>query len=88
MSCYLKVIDQRCFYIYLHNKLLATGISLYKNPPVNNVLRSLYFGSVSDNVSSLKDKYTYVPCCDVKVHRNIYEIFLKKKNHSNPINEI
>ena len=30
------------FHYYLHNKSLATGISFYKNPLINNVLRLKY----------------------------------------------
>ena len=36
--CYLNMTDQRCFCIHLHNKLLAIGVSLCKNSPLNNVL--------------------------------------------------
>lgn len=28
---------QGCFYIHLHNKSLASGISFCKNPPINNM---------------------------------------------------
>lgn len=36
--CDPNIIDWRCFNIHLHNKLLAIGVSFYKNPPVNSVL--------------------------------------------------